>query len=142
MLQVLYFSSAVDALSAEDLDLLLAQAQQNNQSKNITGMLLYAEGAFFQVLEGPDDTVRALLATLEQDPRHTGMITMHERAITKRDFPDWSMGYKRTEQLSDLPSAFFDLSKSALRKKTSPDLSNEVLLLMSTFENNALRNSA
>ncbi len=143
MLQILYYSAACKLFEADELDELLVEAQQNNAALNVTGMLLYADGAFFQILEGPDDAVRDVYAAVQRDTRHQNIIKMLEREIAQRDFPDWSMGFKRSASLSDLPPAFFQLSKDALARKGNEAISKEVVLLMGTFlQTNTLQHSA
>ncbi len=60
MLSLIYVSSSTRAFSDADLVALLEQSQEKNARLDITGMLLYKDGNFMQVLEGPDDAVRQL----------------------------------------------------------------------------------
>jgi hypothetical protein len=41
-------------MAHEELLTLLAQSRKNNLPTDITGMLMYMEGCFFQVLEGEE----------------------------------------------------------------------------------------
>ena len=120
-------------MSDAALDDILEKARQNNERLDITGMLLYSEGAFFQVLEGERETVWDLYETIGQDPRHYGLILMFKRQISKRDFPNWSMGFARKHSLTDLPSAFFELSQQSLEDATSKDLSAEVISTLRAY---------
>jgi hypothetical protein len=70
---------------------LIATAHVNNRKHNITGMLLFAEGAFVQVLEGDEASVRALFARIERDTRHEQVTLICEAAVPKRAFSFWSM---------------------------------------------------
>ena len=45
-------SSAIIKLSEEELNAILVQARQYNIAHSITGILLYIDGDFLQVLEG------------------------------------------------------------------------------------------
>lgn len=94
MLALVYVSSARELFSDEDLKALLAQSRENNQRLGLTGMLLYKDGNFMQLLEGPEDTVMALYARIERDPRHRGVLIVLKREVEERAFPDWSMGFK------------------------------------------------
>ena len=60
-------------------------------------MLLYKDGNFMQVLEGPAAAVRDLHERINRDPRHTGLITLMERPVTQRQFADWSMGFRNLD---------------------------------------------
>ena len=59
MKYLIYMSSATQLMSNEELLELLKTCRENNEKKNLTGMLLYGEGAFVQVLEGEEETVEA-----------------------------------------------------------------------------------
>jgi Sensors of blue-light using FAD len=95
MLSLVYVSSANQAFSDGDLMVLLQQSREKNERLRITGMLLYKDGNFMQVLEGPDDAVTPLYATIESDFRHHGLIELLRRPIQAREFPSWSMGFQK-----------------------------------------------
>lgn len=56
-IMLIYGSSSTDRFSEADLVPLLQQAREKNQRLNVTGMLLYRDGNFLQVLEGERETV-------------------------------------------------------------------------------------
>ncbi|GHA58902.1 BLUF domain-containing protein [Pontibacter akesuensis] len=94
MLQLVYLSAAIKIMPDEELHSLLAQSRSNNERSGITGILLYHDGNFIQVLEGEEVQVMNLYYRIEQDSRHRGIIKLFSSHISQRDFPDWSMGYK------------------------------------------------
>ena len=94
MFSLVYVSSATLPFSAEDLRDLLATCRENNAALGVTGMLLYKDGNFMQVLEGDEKAVRGLYARIEADPRHGGEITLQQGFTERRQFPDWSMGFR------------------------------------------------
>lgn len=98
-----YTSIASHLMSHEELINLLQQARQNNQLQGITGMLLYMEGCFFQVLEGERATLEALYLKISQDKRHHHVLKLLEEPITTRSFDVWSMGYRHVtrEELAE-----------------------------------------
>lgn len=73
---------------------LLTVARNNNKRLEITGMLLYADKRFIQVLEGEKQTVLSLYNTIQKDSRHFNSKIVLETEIDKRNFPGWTMGYK------------------------------------------------
>jgi hypothetical protein len=91
---LVYISSATQPFSVDDLSTLLAVSRKNNAELGITGMLLYKDGNFMQVLEGDERTVRALYEKIGVDPRHSGEITLLQGFVDERQFPDWSMGFR------------------------------------------------
>jgi hypothetical protein len=94
MFFLVYVSSAIRLLSGEDLRALLATCRKNNSELGVTGMLLYKDGNFMQALEGDEEAVRGLYARIEADPRHGGEIVLQQGSAERRQFPDWSMGFR------------------------------------------------
>lgn len=74
---------------------LLKVARANNARLGITGMLLYADGNFVQIIEGPEDAVDALYAKISRDPRHTALLKALDGPIAERRFADWTLGFDR-----------------------------------------------
>ena len=89
-----YVSSAHRPLGDDELLELLQVARQNNQRSDVTGMLLYRDGNFLQVLEGPASAVDALIDKIKRDTRHHGLILMSRRGIEERQFSDWQMAFR------------------------------------------------
>lgn len=89
--QVLYRSRAVTRPNAAELQQLLAHARHRNAEAHITGLLLYSDGRYVQVLEGPEEAVRTLYARIRRDPRHTQVVTVREGFGPVRRFPHWRM---------------------------------------------------
>lgn len=95
MIRLTYASTTNQEWSPEELLGLLKQSRTNNGAKNITGILLYSNGTFFQVLEGDEATVENLYKTIEKDPRHKNCTLIEKLNITERAFPYWSMGFEK-----------------------------------------------
>lgn len=93
--QVLYHSVAVQPFTEAQLQALLEQARGFNGRHCLTGILLYSDGRFVQLLEGDEQPVRQLYARIQQDPRHTQVVTVSEGPGPGRRFADWSMGFGR-----------------------------------------------
>lgn len=95
MIEISYISTATSAMSTQDLLALLQQSRKNNADNGVTGMLLYGNGTFLQVLEGDERAVDALIANIRKDPRHTNLKMLHRKTVERRQYSDWSMGFKR-----------------------------------------------
>lgn len=93
LVQCIYASAAVRHFEPDELKALLARARSHNEANGLTGMLLYAEGSFFQVLEGPAEAVDGLYRRIELDPRHAAMTKLLREPIKERSFQDWTMGF-------------------------------------------------
>ena len=94
MYQIVYVSSATVHFAKPDMYALLAKSRANNARAGVTGMLLYRDGNFMQVLEGDEEAVRTVYARIEQDPRHRGSMVLLRGETPGRQFPDWSMGFR------------------------------------------------
>jgi hypothetical protein len=94
LFQIVYVSSAVRELLPSELAELLVAARARNEQSGITGMLLYSEGSFMQVMEGPQAAVETLYARIERDARHTGCIRLLAKPIVERQFAEWCMGFR------------------------------------------------
>ncbi|MCY1695262.1 BLUF domain-containing protein [Curtobacterium sp. SL109] len=110
MLSLIYSSVATSVLEPQELTALLAQSRASNEQTGITGMLLYRNGYFLQVLEGPDAVVRRKMQTIRDDGRHTKVSVLLEDVIEDRQFPEWTMGFPADAELEDVPGyrATFD----------------------------------
>lgn len=91
---LVYVSSATRLLTADELTELLRKIHANNLRQDITGMLLYKDGNFMQVLEGPEEMVHWTFEKIRRDARHTGVRQLTEGPLEKRNFPDWTMGFR------------------------------------------------
>lgn len=115
MFFLVYVSAAVTWFSDAELQALLRNCRPQNQQAGITGMLLYKDGNFMQVLEGDELTVRALLQRIAADLRHRGMVTLDSGHTLERQFFGWHMGFANLNtdtSVAGLPegySAFMDL---------------------------------
>jgi len=93
LVQLTYSSVATHPFSHDELLDLLKQFRRHNQASGITGMLLYAEGSFFQVLEGNPETIDKLFTAILRDKRHEQITVIIREPIATRSFGDWTMGY-------------------------------------------------
>lgn len=90
--QVLYRSRATCPLNEAQIQHLLEKSRRHNAGQGISGLLLYSDGRFVQALEGPEDAVRTLYAKIQQDARHSQVVTVSEGPGPARRFAEWSMG--------------------------------------------------
>lgn len=93
LIYLVYSSAASHDFSRTQLTDLLMQARTKNDKLGITGMLLYTDGSFFQVLEGEAKTVEALFETIQRDCRHTQITMILKETIPHRLFGDWTMAF-------------------------------------------------
>ncbi len=120
--QLLYISAGTREFSEEELEDILATARQNNESLNVTGMLLYHEGSFIQALEGEQSVVEALYQKIGKDERHVETRVLYRGDIEDRDFRNWSMGFYRSQQSSkDNLEGFHHFLRNGFRRGSRED---------------------
>jgi hypothetical protein len=133
-----YISSSIGLFSQADLDDILAASRRNNAADGITGLLLYHDGNIFQVLEGPEDTVRTCYARIEQDSRHTGCIVLLSQPMRDRNFASWDMPYVPFARLNTAcRESFLDLDRFRETAKMREAMKDEEI---KTFVDTFLRN--
>lgn len=91
---LIYRSEATSQMQEDDLKSLLSQSREHNKSIDITGMLLYFDNKFLQLLEGDEKDVKHLYAAICKDPRHKNVHTLKEGPAQQRLFPGWSMSFR------------------------------------------------
>jgi hypothetical protein len=131
LLRLTYASRASEWLTRDDLRTIAAVAQRNNREAGLTGLLLYVEGDFLQVIEGPPDAVESLFEAIERDERNQHVTRLSTERILRRAFADWSMGCFEVglEQLEG--DSFFVLDSDAPRVR--PRFSGDFSVFLSQF---------
>ncbi len=94
MYELIYISTATKRMDETALNNLLLDARDNNSENNITGMLVYSDREFIQLLEGNKENVLFIFDKIKSDSRHSGIKVFHEGDIESRSFIDWSMAYR------------------------------------------------
>lgn len=122
--QLIYLSEL--ATDESVLSGIHSHAVRNNTAHTVTGMLIFANGRFLQILEGERKDVLHTFERIQQDPRHRHVSVILRRDISERMFSHWNMGFLHltAEDLQKRPEllAFFQAefavskadSKSAL----------------------------
>ena len=106
MNRIIYCSQATRAITDEELVTLLEVSRRNNEKAGLSGMLLYAEGSFLQVLEGEPDALAARYERITVDDRHTSLRLLMDAVVEEPMFGDWSMGFDHVDAArlgGDLP---------------------------------------
>jgi hypothetical protein len=112
LIQLIYVSAAKNLFNPAELRELLRLARIKNERLGVTGMLLYHEGSFLQVLEGPLSAVEPLLETINHDQRHEKVMLLLRREIEERNFADWKMGFADVAAQSQPLPGFRDYFQS------------------------------
>jgi hypothetical protein len=102
LLQLVYVSAAATEFDDLSLERLLEKARATNSELGVTGVLLYKDRTFFQVLEGEPSTVVSLYDKIAKDHRHGNVLTLASERVKERNFGQWSMGYIRSQSVEEL----------------------------------------
>jgi len=103
MKRLTYISQATPELSMSVVQHIGEISARNNQQCGITGVLLFLDGVFFQILEGEALQIEQLYEKILSDKRHTNIICLKtEYPVTERMFPDWAMKMIDFNQYDDI----------------------------------------
>ena len=137
MYYLVYISTAVRLMSDSELAAILTKSRENNLKRNVTGVLLYSEGIFMQVLEGEEDDVTLIYDAIIRDERHKNIIQLIDGLQEQCVFPEWSMGFVSLDpaRMAEL-EAYVNPAKEKIIKEDSDN--NTIIVLKSFIENNNL----
>lgn len=87
-----YCSRAAAVVDDAEVDKIIAWSQSRNVARDITGVLVFGSGVFFQWIEGPPTQVESLIASLHGDRRHHDIVPL-DRSVERRErlYPNWEM---------------------------------------------------
>lgn len=100
MHRLIYTSTAKVMLSEDELGQILLSARRHNARADTTGILVYHEGRFLQVLEGLEAQVRACYKRVRADARHYDCISLGDEAVAGRLFNHSWMAYSLLADLN------------------------------------------
>ena len=87
------FPAATERGLHPEVGRILMQSRRNNPRDELVGGLYFANGWFFQCLEGPAASIDRLLRRLAADPRHAQLAVLSRSPIAIRRFTRWSMKF-------------------------------------------------
>lgn len=85
-----YVSTKKEHLPEEEINEILTHTEKNNNKLEITGILLYSEGNFFQVLEGPREDLQTLYTKIKLDSGHYDLISIFEKEVDEPIFQKYT----------------------------------------------------
>ena len=91
--QFIYISriTSIGLSGASTLNDIAETSIINNKDNDITGILCYGNGCFFQYIEGTEQALTNLKNQLLVDDRHKDLKTLAFSAINERRFQNWSL---------------------------------------------------
>ena len=105
LVELSYLSEAVSDMSFLGLMRLLESARAFNQSNGITGILLYDNQQFGQIIEGERANIMKVWKRIQEDKRHHRIELLEIREISERSYPEWLLRFYGGETLTrDYPA--------------------------------------
>ncbi len=117
---LVYVSNRKPNCTEEEIEKILESCKKNNPPLEITGVLLYSENKFIQLVEGEAKVIMDLYEKIKKDSRHTNPMMISYGPIKEKSFPSWHMGTK-------------NISKNAVDYKT--DITSEDKTVFSSILN-------
>lgn len=133
MRRLVYTSTARRLMNERDLQAILRIARTNNAMNQITGLLIYHEGCFFQAIEGDAEIIDTCYHLIKRDQRHENCILLSDDTVVSRLFSNWWMSFRSVEDLGHYQKKQFldlqDLAEQARGQDLTQDIKTNALLL-------------
>lgn len=134
MVFTLVYSSTTDHdWSSDELLALLTYSRDWNDDHGITGLLLYRDCVFMQLLEGEEGEIRYLFSHIVTDRRHQDVDLLWTDEADARRFGDWSMAFRELREHPILEPGYRGEVDVAI-DKDSPERPNELDDFLSMFK--------
>jgi hypothetical protein len=95
--QLVYVSNRKENASESEIDNIVDACKRNNPDLGITGVLLYSDKKFLQLVEGENKVIMNLYDKIREDNRHEHCVMLSYIPIKNKTFPSWHMGSKKLE---------------------------------------------
>lgn len=89
--ELIYISKKKPSCSIEDIEDVLKASLAQNGNKDITGVLLYSQKQFMQILEGDKIEILKLYDKIKKDKMHCKTVMVSLSPIKERYFPGCQM---------------------------------------------------
>lgn len=131
--QLCYISAKAPGFDLSEMPILLKKSRQNNEKSKLTGLLLFANGSFLQVLEGPLAAIQERFARIEDDPRHCWIVQLRSEPIAKRLFHDWTMGWHACDPSDETAGLVRNIASLDHLGKVTGDQKSDLDRVLETF---------
>ena len=109
-------------MTLDCLKAILRSSRSRNTRLGLTGLLIYDDHQFVQVLEGEDAMVRLVYDRIRLDPRHTDVRLLYHGVTTERAFKAWPMGFEHYHRAVPIPTSTREiLAQSEKQGSLLPD---------------------
>lgn len=95
--QLVYTSKASRSMDLESVKMISDKAEEANKRNGVTGILIYRDGFFLQLLEGDKYNVHYTFKKINDDNRHTSVKVLIDKEVNSRLFPRWNMVFRNLD---------------------------------------------
>tara|TARA_B100000929_G_C15462091_1_gene404880 strand:- start:799 stop:1209 length:411 start_codon:yes stop_codon:yes gene_type:complete len=125
-----YVSSVNPELTGDQIQEVLNFSKNWNNDHDITGILLYSEGNFFQVLEGEQKILQSLFSRIESDKRHCNIIKIFEKKVETSHYDNYECNFISLDTRFRPENFHIYLSQV---DKCSPEIQSSVRYILNKF---------
>ncbi|WP_081415714.1 BLUF domain-containing protein [Aquimarina latercula] len=125
-----YVSTASRFLTNSDVNELFEYVKVNNNRLKITGILMYSDGNFFQILEGEKKLIHDLFKKILLDSRHYDIIKIFDHEMTKPSFSKYNSNFSTINKRSEHSELQQFLEKE---KSNNPETFKSISYLTNKF---------
>ncbi|AUS05992.1 BLUF domain-containing protein [Pseudotamlana carrageenivorans] len=130
---ICYISDSNRDVTINNLNELYSAAKANNSKNHITGVLVYKNHNFLQVLEGAQELVDETFERIKNDSRHNNIFKVISTSIEGRIFEDYNFGFTVIDDKKELKNLYEYLEWLKLGHNK---LANEVIGMVENFIEN------
>ncbi|MFV8226831.1 BLUF domain-containing protein [Christiangramia aquimixticola] len=125
-----YVSSVNFDLTNDEIQEILDFSRISNNANGITGILLYSDGNFFQVLEGDKDQLKPLFSAINDDHRHYDLMVIFEKQVSQAAFENYECDFISLDSRFNQESMDIYLSQI---EKLNPKIQGSVRYVLNKF---------
>ncbi|GHA27282.1 hypothetical protein GCM10007103_05840 [Salinimicrobium marinum] len=125
-----YVSTANPELTKNQIQTTLDYSKNWNNNHVITGILLFSQGNFFQVLEGEENLLKELFERIKADKRHHNIITIFQKEVSEVKFDNYEADFISLDDryhTNDIDSYFSQI------RLLNPSIQSSVKYILNKF---------
>jgi hypothetical protein len=96
---LIYVSTAKYSMGHEKVMDILQVSWRHNHNSDISGILIYDDNYFVQLLQGPINTVDTLYEKISNDIRHHSIELIGTELLARKDVNGWGMGLINNQEI-------------------------------------------
>lgn len=98
---LIYVSTAAAHVDYEAVMDILTISWRHNHNSDVSGMLIYDDRYFMQLIQGPIATIDRLFDRIAEDPRHHTIRVIDAVLLAAPECYGWSVGFIKNSPITD-----------------------------------------